>query len=97
MISTVTTDRRRARFSCLGVNYGSLGYLTEFRIEEMFPALEAILSGEYEVDRRVMLHADHWRGSKVLTSGRVLNDVVINKVGIGPDNRDRGDAERPFC
>src|SRR5215204_1577307 len=32
----------------LGVNYGSLGYLTEFRIEEMFPALEAILGGEYE-------------------------------------------------
>ncbi|HTH52253.1 MAG TPA: NAD(+)/NADH kinase, partial [Pyrinomonadaceae bacterium] len=27
----------------LGINYGSLGYLTEFRIEEMFPALEAII------------------------------------------------------
>src|SRR5438105_1699377 len=34
----------------LGVNYGSLGYLTEFRIEEMFPALEAILEGEYQID-----------------------------------------------
>jgi len=63
----------------LGINYGSLGYLTDFRIEEMFPALEAIIAGEYEIDRRVMLDAEHWRGEEKLVSGRVLNDVVINK------------------
>jgi NAD+ kinase len=66
----------------LGVNYGSLGYLTDFRIEEMFPALEAIFRGEYEVDRRVMLHAEHWRGEEMLATGRVLNDVVINKAAL---------------
>ena len=66
----------------LGVNYGSLGYLTDFRIEEMFPALEAIFRGEYEIDRRVMLHAEHWREAEMLTSGRVLNDVVINKAAL---------------
>ena len=63
----------------LGINYGSLGYLTDFRIEEMFPALELIVAGEYEVDRRVMLDAEHWRGGEKLNTGRVLNDVVINK------------------
>ena len=66
----------------LGINYGSLGYLTEFRIEEMFPALEAIFRGEYDVDRRVMLHAEHWRGDAMLATGRVLNDVVINKAAL---------------
>lgn len=66
----------------LGINYGSLGYLTEFRIEEMFPALEGILDGEYEIDRRVMLHVDHWRGKELLAKGRVLNDVVINKAAL---------------
>jgi NAD+ kinase len=66
----------------LGINYGSLGYLTDFRIEEMFPALEAIFDGEYEIDRRVMLHAEHWRGEEKLASGRVLNDVVINKAAL---------------
>lgn len=66
----------------LGINYGSLGYLTDFRIEEMFPALEAIFEGKYEVDRRVMLHAEHWRGDEMLASGRVLNDVVINKAAL---------------
>jgi NAD+ kinase len=63
----------------LGINYGSLGYLTEFRIEEMFAALEEILAGNYEVDRRVMLEAEHLRGEELLGKGRVLNDVVINK------------------
>jgi NAD+ kinase len=63
----------------LGINYGSLGYLTEFRFEEMFPALEAILEDNYKVDRRVMLNVEQWRNGQVIGSGRVLNDVVINK------------------
>jgi len=66
----------------LGINYGSLGYLTDFRIEEMFPALEAILAGHYEIDRRVMLDAEHWREDQKLAVGRVLNDVVINKAAL---------------
>src|SRR6185369_2830341 len=71
-----------AQILVLGVNYGSLGYLAEFRIEEMFPALEAILIGDYAVDRRVMLKAEHWRNGEMLAAGRVLNDVVINKAAI---------------
>ena len=66
----------------LGINYGSLGYLTDFRIEEMFPTLEAIFRGEYEIDRRVMLHAEHWRDEGMIATGRVLNDVVINKAAL---------------
>src|SRR5438093_920378 len=66
----------------LGINYGSLGYLTEFRIEEMFSALEAVLAGGYEIDSRVMLKAEHWRESDQIAAGRVLNDVVINKAAL---------------
>lgn len=66
----------------LGVNYGGLGYLTDFRVEELFPALEAIIEGEYETDRRVMLDAELCRGEEVKASGRVLNDVVINKAAV---------------
>mgnify|MGYP003580152676 CR=1 FL=1 len=66
----------------LGVNYGSLGYLTDFRIEEMFPALEAIFEGKYAKDARVMLTAEHMRGDNLLAKGRVLNDVVINKAAL---------------
>ena len=78
MISTarLTGDRE---IPVLGINYGSLGYLTEFRIEEMFAALEMILEGNYEIDSRVMLDVEHWREAEKLSTGRVLNDVVINK------------------
>ena len=78
MISTarLTGDRE---ILVLGINYGSLGYLTEFRIEEMFDALEKILEGNYQTDRRVMLDVELSRDGKVLEKGRVFNDVVINK------------------
>lgn len=63
----------------LGVNYGGLGYLAEFRIEELYEALEAILSGNYRLDKRVMLAVELSRGDENITRNRVLNDVVINK------------------
>ena len=63
----------------LGVNYGGLGYLTEFRIEELFSALESILAENYRLDRRVMLAVELRRGDATTMTNRVLNDVVINK------------------
>lgn len=63
----------------LGVNYGGLGYLTEFRIEELYDGLETALSGKYRLDKRVMLHVDLQREEDAVTRNRVLNDVVINK------------------
>jgi NAD+ kinase len=66
----------------LGINYGSLGYLTEFRIEEMFPALEQVLAGDFSLDKRITLDVQHLRGDEVLSKNRVLNDVVINKAAL---------------
>ena len=63
----------------LGVNYGGLGYLAEFRIEELYSALESILAGSYRLDRRMMLAVELLRGDAQVTHNRVLNDVVINK------------------
>lgn len=63
----------------LGVNYGGLGYLTEFRIEEMYTAMESIISGDYVTEAHVMLDIELRRGENKVASGRVLNDAVINK------------------
>ena len=63
----------------LGVNYGGLGYLAEFRIEELYSALESILAGNYRLDKRVMLEVELRRGDAPPQTSRVLNDVVINK------------------
>jgi NAD+ kinase len=63
----------------LGVNFGGLGYLAEFRFEELYAALESILAGNYRLDKRVMLDVELHRGKELVTRNRVLNDVVINK------------------
>jgi NAD+ kinase len=63
----------------LGVNFGTLGYLAEFTVENMTPALEAVMAGDYTLDRRLMLSATVTRGGEQLLHDRVLNDVVISK------------------
>lgn len=63
----------------IGVNYGGLGYLAEFRIEELFTALESILTGDYKLEKRVMLAVELRRGEELVSRTRVLNDVVMNK------------------
>lgn len=63
----------------LGINYGTLGYLAEFTVEEMIPALEAMLDGDYTLDHRLMLAAEVYRDGERVLHDRVLNDVVISK------------------
>src|ERR1700736_4670420 len=41
----------------LPINMGSLGFLTSFKLEELYPALEDILAGRLTISERVMLHA----------------------------------------
>ncbi len=81
MISTARLTGKR-EILVLGINYGSLGYLTEFRIEEMYDALNSIFEGNFAIETRVMLDVEHWRDNKKLAKGRVLNDVVINKAAL---------------
>jgi NAD+ kinase len=62
----------------LGVNFGSLGFLTEVTLPELYPALQAALEGHAHVEERLMLRATTLRPSAT-TSEIALNDVVINK------------------
>ena len=63
----------------LGVNLGSMGFLSEVTIEEMFPVLEQVLDGNYRIDRRLMLKARILRQDACIKEQSLLNDVVINK------------------
>lgn len=71
-----------AEVPVLGINYGSLGYLTDFRIEELHTAVESVVSGKFETDHRVMLRTELIRDGESIANGRVLNDVVINKAAL---------------
>ena len=63
----------------LGINLGSLGFLTEITLADIDAVLTQVLEGSYEVEPRMMLRAQIIRGRKRISSQRLLNDVVINK------------------
>ena len=63
----------------LAVNLGSLGFLAEISIEELYPTLKNILAGKFEIENRMLLNACIWRSEEKVEDHNVLNDVVINK------------------
>jgi NAD+ kinase len=63
----------------LGVNLGGLGFLTATTLDEMLPALEALLAGDMAVEERMVLGARLVRGGQVTGEYLALNDVVITK------------------
>jgi NAD+ kinase len=67
------------RVPVLGVNFGSLGFLTEFTLPELYPSLDAALSGHAQIEERMMLRSTTHRQSTNLGDYVALNDVVITK------------------
>jgi len=73
-----------ARVPILGVNLGTLGFLTVVTLDELYPAFETILAGRHRLDRRNMLKAEvRQNGSATPTVFHALNDVVVNKGALG--------------
>jgi NAD+ kinase len=66
----------------LGVNLGGLGFLTALGPEELLPAMEKVLAGQYKAPPRLMLDAVVRRGGVRLTRFIALNDLVINKAAL---------------
>jgi NAD+ kinase len=63
----------------LGVNFGSLGFLTEVTLPELYSALESALSGKAHVEERMMLQSTTERRGATLGPHIALNDAVITK------------------
>ena len=63
----------------LGVNLGGLGFLTALTVDELYPALEALLRGELVIEERMMLVATVSRQGERLSEYAALNDMVITK------------------
>lgn len=67
------------RIPVLGINFGYLGYLTEFTLEEMFSALEEIRDGNFLIEGRMLLDIRVEREGQIVAAHRALNDAVINQ------------------
>lgn len=63
----------------VGVNLGSLGFLTEIPTNELYPTLESIVKGSATVDARSMVSCEVKRGDATIATFNALNDVVVGK------------------
>lgn len=63
----------------LGVNLGSLGFLTEITLDELYQVLEKILQGNFETNERMMLSVTVTRWGEEIGRYSGLNEAVINK------------------
>lgn len=63
----------------LGVNFGSLGFLTEITLPEIFTALDAAVNGTAEIEQRMMLRVVIDAEGHQVAERVVLNDVVVTQ------------------
>jgi NAD+ kinase len=66
----------------VGVNLGSLGFLTEIRLEDLYSILKAIDEGSCQTEFRSMVHCEVVREENSIASYDALNDIVIGKAHI---------------
>jgi NAD+ kinase len=72
----------KASVPILGVNLGTLGFLTEVPLPELYSALDAIHDNHYSLDCRAMINCQLVREGKSIASYDALNDAIVNKVSI---------------
>jgi NAD+ kinase len=71
--------RAKADVPVLAVNFGSLGFLTETTLPEIYNALERAVAGAASVEERLMLQVRILRGDAIRDETPVLNDVVVTR------------------
>ncbi len=64
----------------LGINAGGLGFLTEVHTDEMDEALERLVNGSFELDKRMVLHVEVIdKNGETVQEYTALNEAVITK------------------
>ncbi len=76
---SVSRHVNREDVPILGVNLGSLGFLTEVSVEESRSMLDRTLGGEYDISKRIMLDVSVIRENERVFMLTILNDAVITK------------------
>src|ERR1700684_706156 len=66
----------------LGVNLGSLGFLTDVPLSSLYNMLEQIDGGAASVEHRSLMHCQLLRGGEVKGSYLVFNDAAVNKTAL---------------
>ena len=65
----------------LGINLGTLGFLAEVNVSDIEEALDKLITGNYQVEERMMLHGTCKKDGRSIDEARALNDIVITRKG----------------
>lgn len=65
----------------IGVNLGTLGYMTQIEPDQLHEALDKLIAGDYEQECRMMLNGKAYFADGVTEEGWALNDIVIARSG----------------
>jgi NAD+ kinase len=79
--SILSTVRRMGRHQIpvVGVNFGKLGFLSEFEVGDLPEGLEPIIDGHYRESPRMRLEVQVQDGEEILHEGYALNDAVLSR------------------
>ncbi len=69
----------KAGIPILGVNLGSLGFLTEVPLPDLYPTLEAVHEKRCAIESRAMVHCCLMRKDQCTAEYDALNDIVVGK------------------
>ncbi|MBQ9136307.1 MAG: NAD(+)/NADH kinase [Lachnospiraceae bacterium] len=82
MLKAAREMESRKRVPLLGINLGTLGYLTEVEPDNVEAALTQLLEGDYELESRMMLNGTIYHKDGTKQEEWALNDIVIGRSGI---------------
>ena len=63
----------------IGINHGRLGFMTDIPFRNFEAILTPMLRGEYDEDRRLLMHARVMHGSECVFDTLAMNDVVVHR------------------
>ena len=73
------TECAKNNIPVMGINMGTVGFLTEVEIDDISEAVNKLLNDDFETEKRMMLCTEIIKDSKTVSVHHALNDVVISK------------------
>lgn len=73
------TQCAKRKIPVLGINLGTIGFMTEVETDNMETAAKRLLDGDFTIEKRMMMKAQVKRADEVLLAFHALNDVVVSK------------------
>lgn len=82
-ILKVDRDLRKLKLPIVGVNLGTLGFLTEIEPEQIFPVIDRLLTDDYELEKRMNICGEIYKNGseKPVLTDVALNDIVVSRSG----------------